>query len=292
TKAYFNDVVYRYEYERAVREGYLVDFDVVTLKSDVRMNGVFLKEGDEVRAVDPDTGLDQLDRLEDERQFESSDIERKVTAPESNRRIVQELKKYTDAHEAKYGRFPKTLIFACNDLAHTSHADQIVRLCREVWGRGDSFVQKITGSPTVDRPLQRIREFRNRPEPGIVVTVDMLTTGVDIPKLEFLVFLRPVKSRILWEQMLGRGTRKCDDIHKSHFTVFDCFDGSLIEYFKNASAFTVEPPEKPHRTVAEVIDDIWQNRDRKYNIRCLVKRIQRIDKEISGEGREEFKAFL
>ena len=52
--------------------------------------------------------------------------------------------------------------------------------------------------------VQRIREFRNRPQPSIVVTVDMLSTGVDIPDLEFIVFLRPVKSRILFEQMLGR----------------------------------------------------------------------------------------
>ncbi len=292
TKAYFNDVVYRYDYERAVREGYLVDFDVLTIKSDVRMNGLFLKEGDDVRAIDPETGLEELDKLEDERQFESTEIERKVTAPESNRRIVEELKKHTDEHERKYGRFPKTLIFACNDLPHTSHADQLVELCRRAYGRGDSFVQKITGSPTVDRPLQRIREFRNRPYPGIVVTVDMLSTGVDIPALEFVVFLRPVKSRILWEQMLGRGTRLCHDINKSHFTIVDCFDGSLIEYFRSASAFTVEPPEKPSRTIAEVIEDIWQNRDRKYNVRCLVKRLQRIDKEMSGEARDQFKAYV
>src|SRR6266705_3428050 len=72
--------------------------------------------------------------------------------------------------------------------------------------------QKVTGNPNVDRPLQRIREFRNRPTPKVVVTVDMLSTGVDIPALEFIVFLRPVKSRILWEQMLGRGTRLCPDI--------------------------------------------------------------------------------
>ena len=62
----------------------------------------------------------------------------------------------------QYGRFPKTLIFAANDLPHTSHADQLVDLARDVFGRGDAFVQKITGR--VDRPLQRIREFRNRPE--------------------------------------------------------------------------------------------------------------------------------
>src|SRR4029077_10568514 len=134
-------------------------------------------------------------------------------------------------------------------------------------GRGDSFVAKITG--TVDRPLQRIREFRNRPSPPIVVTVDMLSTGVDIPALEFIVFLRPVKSRILWEQMLGRGTRLCKDLDppKSHFVVFDCFDGTLLKYFKNASAFTADPPDKPSKTIAQLITDIWNNRDRAYNTR-------------------------
>jgi len=294
TKAFFKDVVYRYEYERAVHEGFLVDFDAVSVKSDVRLNGVFLKEGEHVGEIDPDTGSETRDLLEDERQFDTADIERKVTVPESNRRIIEEIKKYALEHEAKYGRFPKTLIFAANDLPHTSHADELVKICREVFGRGESFVQKITGSPTVDRPLQRIREFRNRPDPKIVVSVDMLTTGVDIPALEFIVFLRPVKSRILWEQMLGRGTRLCKDFDppKSHFVVFDCFDGTLLKYFKNASAFTTDPPDKPTKTIAEIIADIWNNRDRAYNVRCLVKRLQRIDKEMPGEARELFAAYL
>lgn len=293
TKAYFNEVVFRYEYERAVREGFLVDYDVVTVKSNIRLKGLFLKEGEQVQLVDPTSGASQLDLLEDERQFDTTDIERKVTAPESNRKIVEELKRYALEHEQRYGRFPKTLIFAVNDIAHTSHADQLVSLCRDVFGRGESFVQKITGSPTVDRPLQRIREFRNRPQPSIVVTVDMLSTGVDIPDLEFIVFLRPVKSRILFEQMLGRGTRKGEKYpDKSHFTVFDCFDGSLLEYFRTASAFTRDPPEKPSRTIPEIVADIWQNRDREYNVRCLVRRLQRVEKEMSGDAREMFAAFI
>jgi type I restriction enzyme R subunit len=294
TKAYFTDVVYRYEYERAVREGYLVDFDAVSIKSNVRMSGVFLREGEQVGLIDPETGSERLDLLEDERQFDTTEIERKVTSPDSNRKIIEEVKKYALEHEQRTGRFPKTLIFAANDLAHTSHADQLVGICRDAFGRGDSFVQKITGSPTVDRPLQRIREFRNRPNPAVVVTVDMLSTGVDIPALEFIVFLRPIKSRILWEQMLGRGTRLCTDLRppKSHFTVFDCFDGTLLEYFRKVSAFTVEPPDKPSRTIQEIIEAVWQNRDRPYNVRCLVKRLQRIDKEMSGEAREKFANFI
>ena len=157
---------------------------------------------------------------------------------------------------------------------------------------GEAFVRKITGSD-VDRPLQRIREFRNRPEPGIVVTVDLLTTGVDIPDLEFIVFLRPVKSRILFEQMLGRGTRKGEKFpDKSHFTVFDCFDGTLLEYFRTATAITAEPPDKPTRTIAEIIDDIWENRDRDYNIRCLVRAAPAHRQGDVRRGRELFAAFI
>src|SRR5207247_8033603 len=109
-----------------------------------------------------------------------------------------------------------------------------VQLAGENFGRGQSFVRKIAGRS--DRPLQAIREFRNRPSPGVVVSVDLMSTGVDIPDLEYLVFLRPVKSRILFEQMLGRGTRKGEKYpDKSHFTVFDCFDGTLLAYFRQAT---------------------------------------------------------
>jgi type I restriction enzyme, R subunit len=293
TTTYFRDLVYRYEYERAVREGYLVDYDPVTIKSDVRLNGVFLNEGEQVGVVDPETGNEQLDLLEAERQFPSTEVEVKVTSPDSNRKILEEIKKYALKHEEQFKRFPKILIFAANDLPHTSHADQLVEIARDVFGQGDSFVQKITGSPTVDRPLQRIREFRNRKLPAIAVTVDLLSTGVDIPDLEFIVLLRTVKSRILFEQMLGRGTRNGEHFpDKTHFVVFDCFDGTLLEYFKNATAITAEPPRPEPRSIIEIIDDIWANRDRDYNIRCLVKRLQRINRDMAGEERERFAAHI
>jgi type I restriction enzyme R subunit len=293
TTSYFKDIVYRYEYERAVRENFLVDYDVVKVKSNVRIEGIFLKEGEEVGLVNPQTGSKKMDVLEDERAFDSSSVEHDITSPDSNRKILEEVKKYAVEHEERYGRFPKTLIFAVNDLPHTSHADQLVDLARDAFGRGDAFVQKITGSPTVDRPLQRIREFRNRPNPAIVVSVDMMTTGVDIPDLEFIVFLRPVKSRILFEQMLGRGTRKGEKFpDKSHFVVFDCFDGTLFEYFRQATAITEEEPIPPTRTLHEIVEDIWANRDRDYNIRCLTKRLLRVDKEMHGDARKDFAVFL
>jgi type I restriction enzyme R subunit len=291
TMAYFENLIYRYDYERAVREGFLVDYDVVRIKSDVRMHGVFLHSGEAIDTVDTESGQKQFDFLEDERVFDTTEVERRITAPDSNKKILEEVKTYCDAHEAETGRFPKTLIFAVNDLPHTSHSDQLVRQAREVFNRGEDFVSKVTGR--VDRPLQRIREFRNRPKPMIVVSVDMLTTGVDIPDLEFLVFLRPVKSRILFEQMLGRGTRRGDKYpDKDHFTVFDCFDGTLFEYFRNTTDITAEPPASDTKSIVEVIDDIWANRDREYSSNRLVKRLQRIDKSMAGESREAFSAYV
>ena len=293
TVAYFGKPIFNYPLQRAIDEGYLVDYDAVAIDSKVLMNGAFIKEGEQVGIVDTETGRELIDEMPDEREFTTTEIEEKITAPDTNEKIVAELKKYTDEFETEYGRFPKTLIFACNDIQHISHADRLVSLCKSIFNRGDDFVAKITGSPNVDRPLKKIKQFRNRPNPKIVVTVDMLSTGVDIPSLEFIVFLRPVKSRILWEQMLGRGTRKCDDIGKSHFVIFDCFNGTLIKYFKNASYnFKIDPPGTETLTIKELIDKIYNNEDRYGNAKRLAKRLHRIEKQMSGRAREKFATYI
>ncbi|MFH1798819.1 MAG: DEAD/DEAH box helicase family protein [Candidatus Omnitrophota bacterium] len=292
TTAFFKHIAYRYDYERAVREGYLVDYDAIKINSEITINGVFLNEGEEVGVKDTETGQLTFDILEDERELSATANENDWTAPARNRSVVQEIKRYLDAQENDKGHFPKTLIFAHNDLPHRSHCDQLVEILRDEFSRGDAFVQKITGSPTVDRPLQRIREFRNRQNPGIVVTVDMLSTGVDVPKIENIVFLRPVKSRILFEQMMGRGTRLCDEINKDRFTVFDCFNGTLLEYFRKITGITAEAPAKPTKKIREIVNDIKNNVDRSYNVKILSKRLQRISKVITHESRQSFNFIL
>jgi type I restriction enzyme R subunit len=292
TVAYFNKPISRYPIEEAILDGYLVDYNAVKINSGIRMNGVFLNEGEQVEKVDTHTGQLQIENLEDERAFNATEVEKKITVPDSNRKVVEEIARYALEFEKERGRFPKTLIFAVNDISHASHADQLVSVCKEVFKRGDDFVAKITGNPNVDRPLQKIKMFRNRPEPRIVVTVDMLSTGVDIPALEYIVFLRPVKSRILWEQMLGRGTRRCEDINKDSFTVFDCFDGTLITYFKDVSNFKFDPPGAPSVPIDEIIRRINNNEDREYNANVLVKRLRRIEKSMSSEARADFAAYI
>lgn len=293
TVAFFGDPIYRYTVEQAVLEGFLVDYQAIKIRSDVRINGIFLTEGEKVGLKDTETGKEFIDALEDKREFHSEDIERKITSPDSNKKIMNEIKKYALEHESKTGRFPKILIFATNDIPHISHADLLVNLARETFGRGDDFVQKITGSPSVDRPLEKIRRFRNRPLPSIVVTVDMLSTGIDIPALEFIVFLRPVKSRILWTQMLGRGTRKCADINKEYFTIFDCFDGTLIEYFKGSTDFVVEIEETGESvSIEQIIENIWNNVEREQNTKRLIRRLRRVAETMSAKARDDFSKYI
>ncbi len=97
---------------------------------------------------------------------------------------------------------PKTLIFAKDD----NHAEEIVRITREVFGKGDEFCQKITYRAS-GLPENLISAFRTSYYPRVAVTVDMIATGTDIKPLEALIFMRAVRSRVLFEQMLGRGTR-------------------------------------------------------------------------------------
>src|SRR6185312_2148466 len=125
----------------------------------------------------------------------------------------------------------KTLIFCVNDM----HADLVVRLLKQAFDDRygpvhDDTVKKITGA--ADQPDQLIRRYKNEQLPKVAVTVDLLTTGVDVPEIVNLVFLRRVRSRILYEQMLGRATRLCPEIGKERFRVFDAVDiySALAEY--------------------------------------------------------------
>jgi type I restriction enzyme, R subunit len=134
TTSYFKEIVYRYPYEQAVKDGFLVDYDAVKIESGIRLKGITIRAGEEVEQVDPSSGIQQLDLLEDEKHYEATEVERDVTSPDSNRKIIQEFANYALEQEKEHDRFPKTLIFADNDIPHTSHADQIVDICRgRVW---------------------------------------------------------------------------------------------------------------------------------------------------------------
>jgi len=286
TTEIFNRPVFSYSYREAVIDGYLIDHEPpVQFETELKKNGIAWQVGEEVAIYDASTG--QLDKevLEDEVNIEVTQFNKSVITENFNRVILAELTKSIDPESDG-----KTLIFAATD----DHADMIVRIFKEELEKQYGFVEdnavmKITGS--IKDPLQAIKLFKNERLPNIVVTVDLLTTGIDIPSITNIVFLRRVRSRILYEQMLGRATRRCDDIGKDHFMIYDA-----VGIYKSLLPYTDMKPivTRPSITIEELVEELEQileiNQIKQHQDQILAK-IQRKKRNWTDQHKQQFKAL-
>jgi len=212
----FGEPILTYPYREAVIDGYLVDHEPpILIETELSRRGIHFSRGQQLSILDPATGKIDLTHTPDDLDFEVEDFNRRVITPSFNRVVCQELAKHVDPSLPG-----KTLIFASNDRHADLVVDELKKAFEHQYGEvDDGAVAKITGS--VDDPSKLIRRFRNDALPNVAVTVDLLTTGIDVPKIVNLVFMRRVNSRILYEQMLGRATRLCPEIGKVTFRIFD-----------------------------------------------------------------------
>ena len=219
TTEIFGEPIFRYSYREAVVDGYLIDHEPpIRIETALAQSGIAFKKDEKVDYLETGTGVINTATMPDDLLFEVDRFNRQVITAEFNRVVAEELAKHIDPALPD-----KTLIFAATD----AHADIVVAAIKKAFADAygeieDAAVRKITGS--VDKVQTLIRSFRNDANPKIAVTVDLLTTGIDVPKITNLVFLRRVNSRILYEQMIGRATRKCDEIGKQVFHIFDAVD--------------------------------------------------------------------
>lgn len=219
TVSIFGDPVYKYSYREAVIDGYLIDHEPPTqITTALSQAGIKFRKGEQVEVIDTRTGKIDLAHTPDEIKFEVEEFNKAVVTVPFNKAVADELARHIDPNLPG-----KTLIFAVSDAHADIVVEQVKKAFSEAYGEiEDAAVKKITGS--VDRPGRQILSFRNDALPKIAVTVDLLTTGIDVPSIENLVFLRRVNSRILYEQMLGRATRQCPEIGKETFHIFDAVD--------------------------------------------------------------------
>lgn len=280
----FGKPVFTYSYREAVVDGYLIDHEPpVLIKTKLSEEGITWEKGEQPKGYDPETNeIVDLDTLEDELKIEVDGFNRLVITEEFNRTVIRELVNHLDPEGEE-----KTLVFAATD----EHADLIVQLFKNEFAEigvpaGEDMIQKITGK--VDKVPQLVKRLRNERFPNIAVTVDLLTTGVDVPAICNLVFLRRVKSRILYEQMLGRATRRCDDIGKETFTIFDA-----VRIYEVLEEFTHMKPvvPNPQTSFNGLVDEFRQlegsARQRKQVEQVLAK-LQRKKHKITGQALEQF----
>ncbi|NEV61602.1 type I restriction-modification system endonuclease [Thiorhodococcus minor] len=281
----FGDPVYTYSYREAVIDGHLIDHEPpLQITTELAKNGIHFARGEQLQLLDTKTGQIDLAHAPDAVDFEVEAFNRQVVTVNFNKVVAEELVKHIDP--ALPG---KTLIFAATD----AHADIVVDQLKQAYAAKygsieDAAIRKITGS--VDKVGALIRAYRNDDLPKIAVTVDLLTTGIDVPKITHLVFLRRVNSRILYEQMLGRATRRCDEIDKQTFRIFDAVD--LYAHLQGLSQMrpvVVNPSisfAQLFKELAEVEDE-----DHRAEIRdqILVKLRRRLPK-LSEEARAQYEA--
>lgn len=216
----FGRPVYTYSYREAVADDWLIDHEPpIRYETLLNTHGIKFQKGEQVNVVNMATGAVESAELDDEMNFEVEAFNRTVITPDFNRVICEQL-----ANELDLNSPEKALIFCTNqkhaELVKTKLDEAFKALYEEDYDQ--SSVQIITGK--TDKFLQKIKAYKNESKPKIAITVDLLTTGIDVPAICHLVFLRRVKSRILYEQMKGRATRRCDDIGKTVFKIYDPVD--------------------------------------------------------------------
>lgn len=253
TTEIFGEPIFTYSYREAVIDGWLVDNDPpYIINTDFIENKARFKKGETLAQYDPNTNeLINGSQLQDEMDFDVSEFNRKIVLPDHTRKVLEEISNYINPESDE-----KTLIFAVND----NHADRIVDTLRDIYkpyGVSNDAIMKITGKTAggnKKKILQVIKQFKNNQYPNIAVTVDLLTTGIDVPAICNLVFMRKINSRILFEQMLGRATRLCPEIGKTHFNIFDA-----VRVYEDLDSTSGMKSVSVKKTMPELLEDLFRN---------------------------------
>lgn len=288
---FHQNLITEYPHERAVADGVNVGYDVYRIKTRITEKGSKVEAGYYIDTRDKLSRERRWELLDEDLEYSARDLDRSVVAEDQIRTVIRTFrdKLFTEIFPGRK-IVPKTLIFAKDD----SHAEDIVHIVREEFGKGNEFCKKITYRTTGEKPEDLIASFRNSYNPRIAVTVDMISTGTDIKPLECLLFMRDVKSRVYFEQMKGRGARTIsptelqsvtsDAVYKTHFVIVDAV--GVCESDKTDSR-----PLERKRTVPfdKLLSSVaLGNRDRD-SITSLAGRLARLDRELGEKEIEEIK---
>ena len=287
TLGYFNqNIVAEYPYERSVTDGVNVPFEIFRIRTQIGEHGGRIEAGYSVPRRDRHTRRQRYEQLDDDLVYAGSDLDRSVVVPNQIRTVLETYRD-TLPTELFPGRaeVPKTLIFAKDD----HHAEEIVMIAREVFGKGNDFAKKITYAAT--DPEKILAQFRTEYLPRIAVTVDMIATGTDVKPIEILIFMRDVRSAIYFEQMRGRGVRSINPIDLARVTP----DAQAKERFVLIDAVgvtesekTITQPLERKRTVPfdKLLENAASGASDEDTVSSLAHRLSALDRKLSPEDHQ------
>ena len=277
------NLVMEYNHRQAVADNINVDFDVYRIRTEITDQGSTVKAGYHVDRRNRLTRKVRWEQLEEDLTYLPNQLDRDVVAEDQIRTIVRTFRDrlFTDIFPRRRD-VPKTIIFAKDD----SHADDIVRVVRREFDKGNDFCQKITYKTTGARPEDLLSSFRNSYNPRVVVTVDMIATGTDIKPVEIVFFMRNVRSRGFFEQMKGRGVRTIsptdfnavtpDSPNKDRFVIVDAVGVTENEL---SDSYSLE--RKPTISFEKLLDLVSMGDRDPDTLSSLASRLARLDRQLT-----------
>jgi len=285
TIGFFNgNMVQDYTHEQAVADGVNVGYDVYRIETKISRDGAKLvrEPGVFVPHRDRRTKSKKYKELDDDVPYVATQLDRDVVAENQIRLVIRTFKEKLPEIFPGRTEVPKTLVFAKTDL----HAEDIVRIMREEFGKGNDFCQKITSKTTGKKPEDLLSEFRNSYNPRIAVTVDMIATGTDVKPLECLLFMRNIRSLSYFEQMKGRGCRVIDPDAlqmvtpdaktKTHFVIVDA-----VGVCEEEKAATKPLDRKPTVALDKIMGMVGAGAADADLVSTLAARLARLDRQLS-----------
>ena len=295
TFAFFHEnIVSEYTLKQSIADRVNVGYDVYTIETEITQHGAKIQAKQFVDLRNKMTRKKEWKQLEDEVVYESNQLDKDIVNPSQIRNIVREYKRvlkeeFYRERDKDYD-VPKTLIFAKTD----SHAEDIVHIVREEFWEGNEFCKKITYNTKPEDPEAILQKFRTGYYPRIAVTVDMIATGTDVKPIEVLIFMRDVRSRNYFQQMIGRGTRSFSKdelvkvtpsakLNKERFYIIDA-----VGVFKSIKVDYPIVDKKPTVPLKDLMKMVILQPDEE-NLSSLAARLSKLDKQISDTDREKFK---
>ena len=282
------NVVSRYPYERSVIDGVNVEYLVYRIRTAVSESGGQVEAGGWVDLRDKATRTVRPEELEEDFAYTPEELNTAVVVPDQIRTVVRAFRDGLPEMFPGRETVPKTVVFCKDD----SHAEDVLKIIREEFGKGSDFAKKITYK-TEGSSEQAIQDFRTDPVFRIAVTVDQISTGTDIKPVECLLFLRKVKSRLLFEQMRGRGVRTIDpnDLQavtpdaqlKTHFVLVDA-----VGVTDDDTVWEVSPPldREPSVSLTALLQQLAQGATSEALLSTIASRLLRLDKGLEAGERQ------
>ncbi len=311
TIGFFNqNLVMEYTHEQAVADRVNVPYDVYEIITRITGQGSKVDAGFFVGKRSRKTRAERQEELDQDLPYSADDLDRAVVAEDQIRTVVQAFRDrlFTEIFPGR-NEVPKTIIFAKDD----SHADDIVRIVREEFGRGNDFCQKITYRTGVMRVTDKVKDpdgkerevvryekikgktgedvlvaFRNSFNPRIAVTVDMIATGTEVKPVEIVFFMRSIRSSNYFEQMNGRGVRVIGADAPKGMTRAQ--PGKHVSKTRFVIIDAVVPFRQPAKSLKQVLDYVKAGGTDSDAVSALAGKLARLSSEMPDRQQNEIKS--